>query len=66
MVIISAKIIIIITTTTTTYLLQLSCHAVTTVLTLVQTKQIRINILKPNNTKNHSTNNAKHIKVNTT
>jgi len=33
------------------YLLQLSCHSVAVVLTLVQTKQIRINILKRNNTK---------------
>jgi hypothetical protein len=33
------------------YLLQLSFHSVTAVLTLVQTKQIRINIHKPNDTK---------------
>jgi hypothetical protein len=33
------------------YLLQLSCHSVTVVFTLVQTKQIRINIHKRNNTK---------------
>jgi hypothetical protein len=54
-------IIIIITTTTTTTstyttttacLLQLSCHSVAVVLTLVQTKQMRINIHKRNNTKN--------------
>ena len=31
---------------------QLSCHSVAVVLTLVQTKQIRINIPKRNNTKN--------------
>ena len=31
-------------------------------LTLVQTKQIRINIHKRNNTKKHSTNNTKHSK----
>ena len=30
------------------------------VLTLVQTKQIRINIHKRNNTKNHGTNNTKY------
>ena len=34
------------------YLLQLSFNSVTIVLTLVQTKQIRINIRKRNNTKN--------------
>ena len=33
------------------YLLQLSCHSVAVVTTLVQTKQIRINIHKRNNTK---------------
>jgi len=33
-------------------LLQLSCHLVAVVLTIVQTKQIRINIYKWNNTKN--------------
>jgi len=33
------------------YLLQVSCHSVAVVLTLVQTKQIRINIHKRNNTK---------------
>ena len=33
------------------YLLQLSCHSVAVVITLVQTKQIRINIHKRNNTK---------------
>jgi hypothetical protein len=32
--------------------LQLSCHSVAVVLTLVQTKQIRINIRKRNNTQN--------------
>ena len=32
--------------------MQLSCHSVAVVLTLLQTKQIRINIHKPNNTKN--------------
>ena len=32
------------------YLLQLSCHSVAVVLTLGQTKQIRINIHKQNNT----------------
>ena len=32
--------------------MQLSCHPVAVVLTLVQTKQIRINIHKRNNTKN--------------
>jgi len=31
--------------------MQLSCHSVAVVLTLVQTKQIRINIHKRNNTK---------------
>jgi len=35
-----------------TYLLQFSCHSVAVVLTLVHTKQIRINIHKRNNTKN--------------
>jgi hypothetical protein len=34
-----------------TYLLQLSFHSVAVVLTLVQTKQIRMNIHKRNNTK---------------
>jgi hypothetical protein len=34
-----------------TCLLQLSCHSVAAVLTLVHTKQIRINIHKQNNTK---------------
>ena len=33
-------------------LLLLSCHSVAVVLTLAQTTQIRINIHKPNNTKN--------------
>ena len=37
------------------YKLQLGCHSVAVVLTLVQTKQIRINIHKQNNTKQHST-----------
>jgi hypothetical protein len=41
---------------------QLSCHSVAVVLTLVHTKQIRINIHKRNNTKKHSTNNTKHGK----
>jgi len=35
---------------------------VAVVLTLVQTKQIRININKRNNTKKHSRNNTKHSK----
>jgi len=43
------------------YLLQLSFHSVAVVLTLVQTKQIRIIIRKLNHTK-YSTNNAKHSK----
>jgi len=43
------------------YLLQLSCHSVAVVLTLVQTKQIRINIHQINNIK-HSTINTKHSK----
>jgi len=43
------------------YLLQLSCHSVAVVLTLVQSKQIGINIHKRNN-KKHSTNNTKHSK----
>jgi hypothetical protein len=34
-----------------TYLLQFSCHSVAAVLTPVQTKQMRINIYKRNNTK---------------
>jgi len=33
------------------HLLQLSCHSVAAVLTLVQTKQLRINTHKRNNTK---------------
>jgi hypothetical protein len=45
-----------------TYLLQLSFNSVAVVLTLVRTKQIRINIHKRNNTKKHSTNNTKHRK----
>ena len=40
-------------------LLQLSCHSVAEVPTLVQAKQIIINIHKRKNTK-HSTNNTKH------
>jgi len=36
-------------------------HSVAVALTLVQTKQIRINIHKPNNTK-HRTNKTKHSK----
>ena len=44
-------IIIIIIIIITTYLLQLSFHSMAVVLTLVQTKQIRINIHKRNNTK---------------
>jgi hypothetical protein len=40
---------------------QLSFHLVTVVLTLVKTKQIRINIHKRNNTK-YSANNTKHSK----
>jgi hypothetical protein len=43
------------------YLLRLSCHSVAVVLTLVQEKQIRINIHKRNNTK-HIKNNTKHSK----
>ena len=43
------------------YKLQLSCHSVAVVVTPLQTKQIRINIHKQNNTK-HSTNNTKHSK----
>jgi hypothetical protein len=39
--------------------MQLSFYSVAVVLTLVYTKQIRINIHKGNNTK-HSTNNTKH------
>ena len=44
--------------------LQLSCHSVAVVLTVVQTKQIRINIHKRNNTKTQykqNTVNAVHI-----
>jgi hypothetical protein len=41
------------------YLLQLSSHSVAAVLTLVQTKKIRINVHKLNNTK-RNTNNIKH------
>jgi len=48
------------------YKLQLSCHSVAVGLTLVQTKQIRINIHKWNNTKKHSTNNTKHSQYNYT
>jgi len=43
------------------YLLKLICHSVAVVLTLVQTKQMRINIHKRNKPK-HSTNNTKHSK----
>jgi hypothetical protein len=45
-------------------LLQLICHSVAVVLTLVQTEQVRINIHKRNNTQNteHSKNNTKHSK----
>jgi len=39
--------------------MQLSCHPVAVVLTLVPTKQIRINIHKRNNIKKHSTNYSK-------
>jgi len=39
----------------------LSCHSLTVVLTLVQTKQIKINIHKQNN-KKHSTKNKKQSK----
>jgi hypothetical protein len=42
-----------------TYLPQLSFHSVTVILTLVQAKQIRIDI---NETIQHSTNNTKHSK----
>jgi hypothetical protein len=38
--------------------MQLSCHSVAVVLTLVQTEQIRLNIHE--NNKKHSTNNTKH------
>ena len=44
-----------------THSMQLNCHSVAVVLTLVQTKQMRINIHKRNNTK-YSTNNKKHGK----
>ena len=50
-----------------TYLLQFICHLVAVVLTLVQTKQIRLNIHKRNNTKNtkqtikNTVNTGKHI-----
>ena len=60
------------------YKMQLSCHSVAAVLTLVQTKQIRINIHKRNNTKNtvqtiqnavntsiHSTKTTTHYKPHT-
>ena len=43
----------------------MSCHSVAVVLTLIQTKQIRINIHKRNNIKN-STNNTKHDKYKNT
>ena len=39
------------------YKLQLSCRSVAVVLTIVQTKQIRINIHKQNHTKNSKNNN---------
>jgi hypothetical protein len=42
-----------------TYLLQLSCHSVTALLTPVQTKQIRINIYKEK-IQTHSTKHAKY------
>jgi hypothetical protein len=44
------------------YLLQLSFHSVAVVLTLVQTKQIGINIHKPETIQRHSTNIIKHSK----
>ena len=43
------------------YLLQLSCHSVAVVLTLVQTKQIRIIYINETIQK-HNTNNTKHRK----
>jgi Tfp pilus assembly protein PilP len=56
----------------------MSCHSVTVILTLVQTKQIRINIHQRNNTKNtvqtiqntvntsiHITKTHKHYKAHT-
>jgi len=46
------------------YFLQLSFHSVAVVLTLVQAKQIRMNIHKQNNIK-HSTNNTKQVNVST-
>jgi len=42
------------------YLLQLSCHSMAVVLTLVQTEQIRISIHKGNNTKN-TVNTSTHV-----
>ena len=44
-----------------TCLIQLRCHSVAVVLTLVETKQIRINVHKGNN-KKHSIKNTKHSK----
>jgi hypothetical protein len=44
-----------------TYLVQFSCHSVAAVLTLVQTKQIRINVHKRNDTKK-CPNNTKYSK----
>jgi alpha-N-acetylglucosamine transferase len=46
----------------------LSCHSVAVVLTLVQTKQIRINIHKQNNTKNtvKTIQNAVHTRIHIT
>jgi len=52
-------------------LLQFSCHSVAEVLTLVQTKQIGINVHKRNNTKNtvqtiqNTVNTSRHITKNT-
>ena len=45
-----------------TYLLQLIFHYVAVVLTLVQTKQIRINIYINKTIQKHSTNNTKRSK----
>jgi len=42
------------------YLLQLCCHSLAVVLTLVQTKQISINIYKRNNTKTQYTQYTAH------
>jgi len=47
-----------------TYLLQLSCHLVAVVIKLVQTKQIRINIHKRNNTRTqYKQYKTQHIQV---